>query len=161
MAKKKKKGTHRRKVSGRKSDAITKALIRVAGVGAGAVTGAFIANAGKTAFPTAPMWVAPAAVAAVGAAVPMFVKNNPLVEGFGDGMLAIGAVMTLNETVLSVPGIAGLAMYSNAGPANGVLRQAVGRGPAGFINNTVGALPNGRIITGSRRAMAVGALISD
>jgi hypothetical protein len=162
MAKKKKKGhpAKRRRVGA--GGKMTQVVLRVAGVGLGAIAGAFVVNAGKTAFPTLPLWAPPVAVAAAGAVVPHFVKNNPLAEGFGDGMLAIGAVMALNETVLSVPGIAGLSMYSNAGPANNVLRSAVGRGPNAYLNSTVSGFPPGRIITGNaRRAMAVGALVSD
>jgi len=161
MAKKRKKAhPARRRRVGAKGQ-MTGLVLRVAGVGIGAVAGAFVVNAGKTAFPTMPLWAAPAGVAVAGAAVPYFVKNSPLAEGFGDGMLAVGAIMALNETVLSVPGISGLAMYSNAGPANNVLRAAVGRGPMAYVNNTVGAFPPGRVITGKRRAMAVGALVSD
>lgn len=167
MAKKRKgsrKGGSRRRVGAKiTSTGVTKVLLRVGGVGLGAVAGAFLVNAGKLAFPTLPLWAPPAAVAAAGVVAPHLVKNNPLVEGFGDGMLAIGAIMVLNESgAINVPGISGLAMYSNAGPQNSVLRQAVGRGPNGYLNNTVGGgLPKGRVITGSRRAMAVGALISD
>lgn len=161
MTKKKKKGHHtsRRRVGAKTQ--MSQVVLRVFGVGIGAVAGAFVVNAGKTAFPTLPLWAPPVAVSAGGAVIPHLVKNNPLAEGFGDGMLAVGAIMALNETVLSVPGISGLAMYSNAGPANSVLRQAVGRGPGAYLNSTVSGFPAGRVITGRRRAMAVGALISD
>jgi hypothetical protein len=161
MAKKRKKAHHTRRRRVGAKGAMTNVVLRVAGVGIGAVAGAFVVNAGKTAFPTLPLWAPPMAVAAGGTVIPHLVKNNPLAEGFGDGMLAVGAIMLLNETVLSVPGISGLAMYANAGPANNVLRAAVGRGPNAYLNSTVTGFPQGRVITGKRRAMAVGALISD
>src|SRR5262249_12070329 len=99
--------------------------------------------------------------AVVGGAVMYFGGGMPLAEGFGAGMLAIGAVEVANEMGLNEPGIAGLSAGSNSAPGARHLTNAVGcaqaavNGPDAYLNRTVGS--HNRI----RKAMAVGALISD
>jgi hypothetical protein len=157
MAKKKhqkKIGAHRRRRVGAKG-AITDIILRVVGVGVGAVGGAFAVQAINTGATSLPAWAAPVGVAAVGVVIPHLIKGSgpmqALGQGVGDGMLAIGAVMTANQTFLSVPGISGLAMSSNAGPQSNTIRRAVA-GPGGYINQTVGNM---------RVSSALGALVSD
>lgn len=152
----------KRKVSGKAE--IQEFALRVVGVGAGALTGAFLIQAGNTALSSQklPAWVIPSGVAAAGAVIPLIAKKNPLAEDFGMGMLAIGAAFAVNETFLSVPGIAGLAMSSNTPNAPG-LKSSVGctnggmkvAGPGAYLSRTVGAR------NGMTRAKRFGALVSD
>lgn len=165
MAKKrsKKKGHHpvkKKKVSG--SAEIQEFAMRAIGVAGGALAGAFLIQAGNTALSSQsmPLWVVPGAVAVTGALIPLVIKKNPLAEDVGMGMLAVGAIFAANESFLSVPGISGLAMSSNAGPANKVLRMAVGckqmgSGPQSYLKQTVGGMRN------MSSAMKVGMLSSN
>lgn len=152
MAKKHRKKTHhrRRRVSG-KGDLQDNILMLIA-AGVGGLGGAFGVNALKTAFPTAPLNMVPLAPLVGGGAMAYFGRKHPLALGAGIGLFVIGALMEANETVLSVPGISGMANSSNAGPQSNVLRSAVGAGPRGYMNNTVG---------GMRHLRTVGALMSD
>lgn len=167
MAKKKKVGkvTHRRRKVGA-SGAIQDIILGSLAIGAGAVTGAFLVQAGNTAFGASmPAWAVPAGIAAGGAVLPLIVKKNVLASGFGAGLLAVAAVMTLNETgAINVPGISGLAMSNNAPPGTTSLSKAVGRrmgcakvgaGPSNYLNQVVGSMSS----RSRRHAMAVGSLI--
>jgi hypothetical protein len=162
--KKKKVGVHHKKKKMGATSEIMDFGLRVLGTVAGAATGAFIIQAGNTALASQnlPAWAVPAAVAATGAAIPLIVKKNPLAFDFGLGMTAVGGIMMINELGLSIPGISGLAMSSNAGPANNVLRAAVGcnqnqqkigQGTGQFLSQTVGARPG-------RSKARMGALLS-
>jgi hypothetical protein len=159
---KKKTHTRRRRV-GAKSD-ITDVILRIVGVAGGAVLGAFGVQAVNTAAGSSlPAWAAPVGAGATGAVIPHLIKGSGPMQslgmGIGDGLLAIGAVMTLNETLISVPGISGLAMSSNAGPQSNVLRTAVGKlhnavaGPNAYLNRTVGNMHS--------VSASMGALVSD
>jgi hypothetical protein len=166
MAKKKRVGKvhHRRRKVGA-SGMIQDIILGSLAIGAGAVTGAFLVQAGSTAFPSMPAWSVPAGVAATGLVLPLIVKKNVLAAGFGGGLLAIGAVMTLNQTgAVDVPGISGLAMGNNAPPGTTSLSKAVGRrmgcakvgaGPSSYLNQVVGSMSS----RSRRHAMAVGSLI--
>jgi len=159
---KKRVGAHRRKrrVSGTKE--IEKAILRLAGVGVGAVGGAFLINAAQTglAGQNMPLWVVPAGVLAVGFAVPYIAKGNAIAEAVGDGMLAIGAVEVANETFLNVPGVSGLAMSNNTEVGSPNISKALGcakvSGPQAYINRTVGMSKYQ-----AKKVKAVGALICD
>lgn len=156
---KKKVGTHRRRhrVSGAKE--IEKGIIRLAGVGAGAVGGAFLISMGSTAIPSLPAWAVPAGVAAVGFVLPYMAKHD-VVQAVGDGLLAIGAVETANQTFLSVPGISGMAMSNNSEVGTSNISKALGasrmNGPQAYINRTVGMSKYE-----AKKVRAVGALICD
>lgn len=161
----KKKGTKkvhrkgRRKMSG--TAEIEQFIMRSVGVGLGAIAGAYIIQAGNTALgaQTANMpWLIPAGVALVGAVAPLIDKKNAIVEDFGMGLLATGAVMAANQFGLNVPGISGLAMSNNAPMGTSSLSRAVGRrvgaGPSGYLSKTVGCRTDDKLY-------AVGALISN
>src|ERR1700749_4270541 len=115
MATRRKKAHHKkghskgkRRVGAKKE--LENSLLKGLGVIGGAIGAAFVINAGKTAVPSLPMWAAPAATAVVGGGVAHFGgKSSPIVEGLGDGMLGVGALMTANETFLKVPGVSGMA----------------------------------------------------
>jgi hypothetical protein len=138
-------------------------------MGVGALVGGTAAAYGTQALQTAfgaqtPQYVPPGIMAVSGLAVAVLGKNNPLAEGAGAGLLAVGGLMVANQTFLNVPGIAGApaftnnasagapvvrnavgataAFRSNAGPGAPIVRNAVGRGPrGGYVNQTVGMLP--------------------
>jgi hypothetical protein len=162
----KRKPVHRKKKKVSGTAEVQEFALRLIGVGAGAVAGAFVIQAGNTALAgqTLPAWVIPAGVAGVGAVLPLVAKKNALAEDFGMGMLAVGGLFTLNETFLSVPGISGLA-FANNSPGSNVMKKAVGcsdmngqkkvgGGTGFFLNNTVGARRGAR-------ARKFGALMSD
>lgn len=144
MARHKKKKIHhrRRRVSGT-AKGVTGLIIKAAGVVGGGVIAAYGVQAVNTAMGAGkmPMWAAPALFAAAGAAASAMSKN-PLVEAAGCGALAVGGVMMVNEFGISVPGISGMAMSSNAGPGANVLRAGVGAGPmrGGYLNRTVAGM---------------------
>lgn len=163
MKKKKKKvGAHhktKKKVSG--TSELLDFGMRIAGTMAGAVAGAFIIQAGNTALAgqNLPAWVLPMGVAGAGATLPLIVKKNPLAFDFGLGMVAVGGLFAVNEAGLSIPGISGLAMSSNAGPANNVLRRAIGCAQPGmqrmgqatpnYLSKTVGSVRPSRARMGA------------
>lgn len=140
MAKKhkKKKGTshRRRKVSG-VHPIIAQTGMMLAGAALGGLAGVFGNQAIKSSFTTAPTWVGGAVVAAIGGGLPLFVKPSPFIMGVSGGMMATGAVFAVNETFISLPGIAGI-------PANMMPTQG-----QGYLNKTVGGnyrnIPNGLI----------------
>lgn len=164
MATKKKKhkkksgaGSHHkpRKVSGMAG--IEHIFIQGISLVAGAVAGAFAINAFKTALSgqNLPAWVIPGGVMTSGFLVPLIAPKEPMLEAFGMGIAASGALMTLNETVISVPGISGMAMASNAPPTTPTLRKAVGAGPNAYLSQTVGAMSR------RNRLKTIGALVSN
>lgn len=118
------------------------------GVGAlvGGAAAAYGTQALQTAFGTqTPMYVPPGIMATSGLAVAVLGKGNPLAEGAGAGLLAVGGIMVMNQTFLNVPGISGAPAFTNNAPAGApVVRNAVGRGPGPYVNQTVGKLPNWR-----------------
>jgi len=154
--KKKVSGTRRRKsrrVGALKAGSIEHYALLVVGGIAGGVAAAYANQAATTALSSAAAstpWLPPAIVGAAGTGIAVLTKDHPLGLGFGLGMVAVGGVMVANQTFLNVPGISGMSMQSNAGPANNVLRKAVGQGPKKYLNKTVGMM--------SRKEYAMGAL---
>ncbi len=128
--KKKKSGrrSSRRRVSG-VHPAIMDTGMMLAGAAAGAVVATFGAQGIKSAAPTMPPWLGGGVMAAIGAAVPLFTKMTPFTTGAAMGCAGVGAAMAINETFISLPGIAGV-------PANSGLMNAQNK--TGFFNNTVG-----------------------
>lgn len=137
MAKKKKKTTHRRRrrVSGI-APKLQAVVLDIAGAAAGGLAAAFINQAVKTSMPTAPAWSGGALNVVGGAALLAFMKPNPMVDSFGIGLIAGGALFAVNETFLSVPGISGVPPT-----------MPMPNNRPGYINQTVGnpRLPNGRM----------------
>jgi hypothetical protein len=166
MAKKKtKKGPHRRRRVGASDGGATELLLRIAGVGLGAVGGAYLIQAGNTALGASmPAWAIPAGVAAAGGVGIWMSKKNVLGQSLSMGLVAIGGTLAANEIGLNVPGISGMAMSSNA-PAGTSLRKAIGNrvgcsnkisgGPSAYLNKVVGSMNSRK----RRHAMAVGSLI--
>jgi hypothetical protein len=109
------------------------------GVLGGAVLGAYAVQALGTAFgSTTPPFVPPIVVAGAGI-IPMAIgRGNPLTDGVGAGMLAVGGIMAANQTFLNVPGISGMSMTSNAPTGSPTIRTSIGQGPKAYIDQTVG-----------------------
>jgi hypothetical protein len=144
--KKKKKGTsHRRKkrMSG-VHPIIAQTGMMLAGAALGGLAGVFGNQAIKSSFTTAPTWVGGAVVAAIGGGLPLFVKPSPFIMGVSGGMMATGAVFAVNETFISLPGIAGIPANMLPSSNNpGFLTKTVGNYrnvPQGLIGNLSGNL---------------------
>lgn len=141
MAKKKKtkKGTvrrHRRHRMGAVHPALKQTGMLLLGAGIGAIGGAFVNQAVKTSFTTAPAYIGGGACVAIGAGTIMFAPPTPLVTGIGAGLMGVGAVFATNETFLSLPGIAGMPSdQMNMGP--GYLNRTVA-GYRGIPKNRIG-----------------------
>jgi hypothetical protein len=128
------------------------ALLVLGGI-AGGVAGAYANQAATTALSSAAAstpWLPPAIVGAAGTGIAVLTKDHPLGLGFGLGMVAVAGTMVANQTFLNVPGISGMSMQSNAGPANNIMRKAVGQAPKNHLNKTVGRM--------TRHEHAMGAL---
>jgi len=114
-------------------------LQTVGGIAAGAVAGAFANSAIKSMVPsTLPAWIAPVAVGAAGVMLPKFIKG-PIGVSVGAGLVASGALFALNESFLSLPGIAGVPYM--AGPvyrSTTKLQNSVGA--PGYVDNPIGAV---------------------
>jgi hypothetical protein len=156
-----KKTTHHRKRRMGAHGELADFAMRVLGVAGGAVAGAYLIPNLSTiqGLNSLPAWAIPSMVMAAGAGLPYIAPKTPILEDIGMGMLAIGAVETLNQTVLDIPGISGLAMSNNAPAGTTALSKAVGNkkvgsGPNSYLNRTVGMRRDSRL-------KAVGALISD
>lgn len=101
----------------------------LAGAAAGAVVATFGAQGIKSAATTMPAWVGGGVMAAIGAAVPLFTKMTPFTTGAAMGCAGVGAAMAINETFISLPGIAGV-------PANSGLTNAQNK--SGYFSKSVG-----------------------
>jgi hypothetical protein len=133
------------------------AVQKAAAIAVGAIAGSFLNSAIKKAAPTMPPWAGGAAVAGAGIFLPKFVKQ-PIVADVATGMVAAGALFAINESFLSLPGIAGLGAVpglmsvSRSTPklqatVNGNAFRSVGA--PGFMD---------RPINGVRDMQAIGAL---
>lgn len=127
------------------------------GAALGAVIATFGAQGIKSSATTMPAWIGGGAMAAVGVGALLFVKANPFVTGAALGCAGVGSALAINETFISLPGIAGV-------PANSGLTNA--QNGSGYFNNAVGTAG----YKGLRRTMgnfsgnsnaAVGAIISN
>jgi hypothetical protein len=131
MAHKKKhhRKTHRRpRRMGAVHPALMQSLEMIGGAAVGGIAAAFINQAVKSSFATAPMWVGGGVCVVAGAAIPMLSKPSPLLTGIAGGMAGMGTVFIMNETFLSIPGISGMP--------TGV-PSAMPQGP-GYISQKVG-----------------------
>lgn len=159
--------TKKKKVSGtrhrkhRKVGAVKGSLEHYALLGLGAVAGGVAAayavqavNTALTSTVALTPWLPPALVAGAGVGIVVLSKGNAIGEGFGGGMAAVSSVLGINAAgFLNIPGISGVANFSNA-PINApVIRKALGQAPGPFINQTVGGM--------SRKYRAMGALATN
>jgi hypothetical protein len=137
---KKKGSTRRRRVSG-VHPAMKMALEAVAGAAGGAIVATFANQAIKTSFTAAPAWAGGALCLVAGAALPLFVgrKESPIVNGAAAGLAAMGAVFMMNETFISLPGISGVPGVAMPGQKPGYINQTVGKMPRGRVGNLSGA----------------------
>src|ERR1700677_2027496 len=131
MTKKKKVGkvTHRRRRKVGAQSEIAEFILRVVGIGGGAVIGAYIVQAGNTALGSSvPAWGVPSMVGAAGGVLmlPPIAKKAPFAADFGGGLLAAGALLGVNQAGLNIPGISGMAMSSNSAGFSNTLSKAVG-----------------------------------
>jgi hypothetical protein len=134
MAKKRKgaKKTHRRRRVSGVHPQLKSAAMAIGGAVAGAVAGAFVNQAIKTSFTTMPAYTGGLACIIGAGAAMSFVKPSPLVSGFAGGLAGAGGLFIVNETFLSLPGIAGVPGMPIPGRTNG-------------INRTVGTATMGRM----------------
>jgi hypothetical protein len=158
MAKRRTKKVHhrRRRMSGAASG-LGVIIQKTAGLAAGAAGGFFLNQALKTAFSSLPTFVPGLALVAGGVFVDKTMgKKGPLLSGIGDGLTAAGALIALNETFISLPGISGVGFVTSEsgnykGPA---LLRAVGA--PGFMNNQIGAIRDlANVAGGSGRMGAI------
>jgi len=125
---KSRKGGRRRRVAG-VHPAIADTGMMLLGAAVGGVVATFGAQGIKSAAPTMPAWLGGGVMAVLGASVPLFTKATPLVTGVALGAAGVGTALAINETFLSLPGIAGV-------PANSGLQNAQNRG--GYFSRSVG-----------------------
>ena len=129
-------------------------LSKVAGIAVGAVGAAFINGAVKKSFTTLPQWAGGAVGVAAGVAIPKFARS-PFVADISAGMVAAGSLFIINETFLSLPGIAGIGalpktMANRATPKiERTVSGATKMGAPGFMDKAV---------HGFRDAAVIGAL---
>jgi hypothetical protein len=142
-----KKTSHRRRRMGAVHPAMMQAGEMLAGAALGGIAAAFANQAIKSSFATAPMWVGGGVCMAAGATIPFLTKPNPFVTGVAGGLIGMGAVFTMNETFLSMPGISGMPTgVPNARPAGpGYISQKVGyrNPPPSRLGRGMGALSSG------------------
>jgi hypothetical protein len=156
--------THkRRKKVGAAGDAV-EFVVRVVGVSAGAVLGAYIVQGLNTALGSnIPAWGAPSMIGVAGGVMnlPVIAKKAPVVADFGLGLVGAGALLGLNQAGLNIPGISGMAMTNNAPPSSNVLykavgcnrpRNGVGAAPSNYLTRVVGA----RMTRNRKHTMSVG-----
>ena len=148
MAKKKKKATRRRHHRVGAVRGMGGVVMKVAAIGAGAVAATFLNSTVKKSFASLPAWAPAAIVVGAGVFLPKVLKNQTG-QNVATGMLAAGTLFLLNETFLSLPGIAGMGAVPKGlvYRATPKLQQTVGA--PGFMDKAVG---------GSRDMMVVGAL---
>lgn len=130
----------------------------LAGAAAGAVIATFGANGIKSAATTMPAWIGGGVMAAIGAAVPLFTKMTPFTTGAAMGCAGVGAAMAINETFISLPGIAGVPANSgltNAQNGNGYFNNAVGTAGYKGLRRSMGGTFSGN------GSATVGAIISN
>jgi hypothetical protein len=132
------------------------AVRKAAAIAAGAVAGSFLNSVIKKAAPTLPPWAGGAAVAGAGIVLPKFVKS-PIVGDVATGIVAAGALFAINESFLSLPGIAGLgAVPKTMGYRTTPKLQATVNGRSTHRVGAPGFMD--RPINGVRDMQAIGAL---
>lgn len=135
----------RRRVGGVK--ALGPAVTNGVTVGAGAIAAAFANAALKKVLPASvPQWASGLAIATAGIMLPKFVRN-PMAAQAALGVVAAGVLFAVNESFLSVPGIAGIGATYRYTPK---LQRTVGA--PGFMDKP---------ITGTKDLQAVGALFDN
>jgi hypothetical protein len=142
MAKKaKKRKVYRRRRMGAASG-MGEVLQEAIGIAAGAAGGMFINQALKTAFTSLPTFAPGVVIAGAGVFVKKTMgKKGALIAGAGEGLVAAGLLVALNETVISVPGISGVGFVTNYDKSmkqKPAMMRAVGA--PGFMDNSIGTV---------------------
>jgi hypothetical protein len=141
MAKRRTKKVHHRRRRIGAASGLGEILQKTAGIVAGAAAGFFGNQALKSAFTSLPAFAPGVVILAAGVFVDKTLgKKGPLMSGVGDGLIAAGGLIALNETFISLPGISGVGFVTSQtgnykGPA---LLRAVGA--PGFMNNQIGGM---------------------
>lgn len=131
MARRKRKVHHRRRRSSRVGAIDVKKIgTKILGVAGGAFVGRTLANVAGKSFPTLSGTYVGLGIAAVGALVPKFVKND-LGAALGDGILAIGVLQSMQS----------LNVIQGIGATNFVKvpTRVIGAGSRPFLSKMVGA----------------------
>src|SRR5208282_3972974 len=146
----KKKGTHRRRHRVGAASGLMKVVTEAAATVAGAVAGFFANQALKTAFTSLPTWVPGAAIAGGGIVVKKMAKSNLMMSAAGDGLVASGGLILLNETFLSVPGVSGanigfVTNYDRSLKMKPSIQRQVGA--PGFMDKAIGTVRDVAVIS--------------
>lgn len=142
MAKRKKtKKVYRRRRMGAASG-MGEILQKFVGIAAGGAGGMFLNQALKTAFTSLPTFVPGVVIAGGGIFIDKTMgKKGALMSGLGAGLMAAGALVTLNETIISLPGISGVGFVTNFDASmknKPALQRAVGA--PGFMDSSIGTV---------------------
>lgn len=159
MAKRHRAKSHRKHHRRIGATGLTGALTKFGTIAAGAVVGTFV-NAGiKKMFTTLPPWAAGVGTAAVGIAAPKFIRN-PMVADLATGVMAAGALFALNESFISLPGIAGIGAVPKGLTYRATPKLQKSVSGRGNLSGKTGYDPGfmDKVISGQRDLMTVGAL---
>ncbi len=142
MARRKKRVHHHRRRRIGAASGMGAILQKAAGIAAGAAGGMFLNQALKTAFTSLPTFVPGVVILGGGIFLDKTMgKKSELMSGLGEGLVAAGALVTLNETFISVPGISGVGFVTNYDknykPAKAMMKAV---GAPGFMNNQIGTV---------------------
>jgi hypothetical protein len=152
MAKKRKKTTHRRRhhrVGAMRG--VGGIFMKVAAIAAGAAGATFINSTVKKSFASLPAWAGGMGAVGAGVLLPRFVRN-PIALDVSAGLIAAGSLFALNESFLSLPGIAGLGAIPKTMAYRNTPKLQSSVGAPGYMDNAVG---------GERDLMVVGALFDN
>jgi hypothetical protein len=141
MRGKKKKVHHKRRRIGAASGwgVVIQKFVGIAG---GAAGGMFLNQALKTAFTSLPAFAPGLVIAVSGIFVDKTMgKKSVLMSGVGEGLMAAGALIAVNETFISIPGISGVGFVTNYDKnykASNKMMRAVGA--PGFMDKSIGTV---------------------
>lgn len=160
MAKKKKKVHHRRRHRIGARSGMGGLLMHVGGIAAGAVIGKVVSNFVKTKLTSVSPVITSVGTAAVGAFLPKFIgKGNPLIQGVGDGILAVG-VLSLAQSQGWISGIGGMTLPQWRGMPK--LQSSVGASrtntPFGVMKNPISGVRDMKTVGKTNDLMKMGAL---
>ena len=154
------KGKKKKKVSGVRrrprrmsgTSMLMNAGLKLAGAAIGAGVGVFINSTVKTSFASMPTYTGGFVDIGLGIGGLAFGGGSPFADGAAVGLMGIGSVFVVNETVLSLPGISGIPQgVPNARPIPGNYLSNAVAGYRGInvrpgMGNMSGA--NGRSVAG-------------
>ena len=152
MARKSRKKVHHRRRRMGAAGGMGAVLQKTLGLIAGGAAGFFANQALKTAFTSLPAFAPGVAIAAGGVVLSKTMgKKSPMIDAAADGLIVAGGLITLNETVISLPGISGVGFVTNYDknykkvPA---MMRAVGA--PGFMDSSIGTVRDLATVAGAK-----------